>query len=510
MTAVRIDIDKLAAQGLTLRLEDPEGRPRTIGLGPSGAVTGYYHLEADAHRIRAVASHALTLTRSEWHEAAFGLLVPAHAVAKGVRVDLTIPRGGGRPLGLIAVASLEAAAIELHAEALGSEPIVVEGVEVDGAKLTFEDGGIAFEAKRVSAALITLSVGGLSVTLEGVSIARPLHFEDGRLELKGLLVELARVVGQGFSAEVTHLELPRLVELQAGNLRVERVLVGGTEVEVDLARLLARPSPAAASAVTAPRALPDLGLLDQLNGKLDVDVTADTTIPLIGRRRATHHFRVAIDGGAIDFKRLEKNLAALEDSVLDFVVKDDELRLVKDIPLVPWDTKTLVFWPLAEDERELARKNRVRLRRLAHYRLPPGSAPKRPSAKPGLEVRSLCFDNIDLDVKLRGPASLALAGVALRLGDERHAAIGRLRVSGSVQHHARGKPVPTTLRIDAENLHASLSGVELPGGATLTLGALALGAIDGATVTFADVKPSALRLVLRDTVLRGLSHARRG
>src|SRR5690606_38543108 len=117
------------------------------------------------------------------------------------------------------------------------------------------------------------------------------------------------------------------------------------------------------------RAPLDLGFLDRLRGRIHLDVVTDIRLPIIRTRRATHTVRLEVRDGMIEYKRLEKGLAPLEDAVLDFAIRKGRLVLEKDIPLIPFDRRTLVSWPLEEDERRLADGGWVRLARLARPRV---------------------------------------------------------------------------------------------------------------------------------------------
>lgn len=110
-----------------------------------------------------------------------------------------------------------------------------------------------------------------------------------------------------------------------------------------------------------------LGVLDRLSGHVNVDLGLDLTVPVIGRRRATHEFRVPVDAGTIDYRRLEDNLSTLEDSLLDFSVRDEGLVLEVGIPFLPTrgKGKPIVVWTLDGSDRDLAHQQRVRLSVLA-------------------------------------------------------------------------------------------------------------------------------------------------
>ena len=158
------------------------------------------------------------------------------------------------------------------------------------------------------------------------------------------------------------------------------------------------------------------------DGHLDVDLDLDLAVPILGRRRATHEFRIPIDGGTIDYRKLEDNLSTLEDSLLDFSVRDEGLVLEVGIPLLPTRGrgKPIVTWPLDAADRELAEHQRVRLSVLSrpdvnHRGDDNGDGDDKPS-KFGLRKAKL--DKLDIALALapaeaspiRSLGSLALTG----------------------------------------------------------------------------------------------------
>jgi len=252
-----------------------------------------------------------------------------------------------------------------------------------------------------------------------------------------------------------------------------------------------------------------LELLDQLRGKVDVDLTADATLPLIGQRRATHHFRIPISNGTLNFRRLEKSLSALEDAVLDFAVREGKLVLEKDIPLVPFDRKTLVAWTLDAAERKLADKQMVRLRRLLRFELPRRNEPV--EAEPSsVELRELLFDNIEMLLDLGGPARLELpSGGSLRAGSHKEAAIESLRVRGAVRYQTKvGAAEHTTLQLESKRLNFGLDEINI-GAHALSSSEVQVAAIAPSKLSFSGARPGSLSTVLRDTLVRGFRFGRR-
>ena len=207
-----------------------------------------------------------------------------------------------------------------------------------------------------------------------------------------------------------------------------------------------------------------LDVLDRLTGHVNVDLGLDLTVPVIGRRRATHEFRIPIDAGTIDYRQLEDNLSTLEDSLLDFSVRDEGLVLEVGIPFLPTrgKGKPIVTWSLDEADTALAHDKRVRLSVLTRPNLPskadkgenPDEAETDDKSSP-VSVRKA--HAAALDVKLAvAPAESFLVR-----------SVGILELAGDVTYAADESP-EGTLRGVAQNVE--------------------LGAIDAGRVSFAGLR----------------------
>src|SRR5690606_31675043 len=148
-----------------------------------------------------------------------------------------------------------------------------------------------------------------------------------------------------------------------------------------------------------PRRRLDLDFLDRIDGRLDVDLTVDVTLPVLGSRRKTHHFRVPIAKGTINYKDLEGDLAKLEDAFIDIEVRGRQLAIERRIPLIPGSEKPLVLFDLEPDEVAMAHERLVRLATLGTLRLPPRSDEGRSS----VQLRELDFGNVDVALEVAPP-----------------------------------------------------------------------------------------------------------
>jgi hypothetical protein len=461
---MRIDAQKLAAQGLKLNL-DRDGLRRRVELAPSHGVTGHYASDDEHIRIVARATPFLHASKLAWQLESLMVELVASAELEEVTIDLDIPRDERRTSGTLLAERVRLDGLSLQL-ASSEHPIKLEGIEIQSLAIELGDSGTRVRAARVSIESMSLTVGEMELRAEGLAI--------GQLDVAG------------------------------GDVAASAAVVSRLKLHHPNVRAWWGPDDDGAQKKDEKREPLDLSLLDGLGGRLDVDLTADTTLPLIGQRKATHHFRIPISEGTIDFKGVEHNLSALEDSVLDFVVKGGELRLVRDIPLLPWDAKTLVYWPLDADELELASRQRVRLRRLMSYQLPASDAPaKKSDEKSGVQIRAVHMDNLVLEVSLSGPSQLAVAGGRLRLGSADRPAIGSLSLQGNVHYDAKGEPALTSLELEAKHWVLALVGLAI-GERRLDADEVLLAKLSDTSLAFRGLSPGELQATLSELALRGV------
>ncbi|HEX5658459.1 MAG TPA: hypothetical protein VFX59_14755, partial [Polyangiales bacterium] len=290
--------------------------------------------------------------------------------------------------------------------------------------------------------------------------------------------------------------------------RLGQARFGKLAVEVELT------SSASEGAPSKPASKPlfDYAVLDGLSGHLNVDVHVDIALPIIQHRRATHELRIPIDEGSIDYRKLESNLRPLEDSLIDFSVRDGGLVLEVGLPLIRTRGrgKPILRWDLSPADLELAEERRVRLAVLPNVRSasansePPKEKEKEKDEdkESSVRLRELSLENIDAVLNLAPEPS---KGTALR-----ELSFAALELSGGVHHDPEGTPREGTLRGDLKNLRVVLAG--LPLGASALRGELGLAALNELAVRFLDLKPQKVRAQLEQLTLKdvALSEAQPG
>jgi hypothetical protein len=466
---VKLDADKLRTDGLRLELPARDGETHRLELGPSGGVTGTYEHTAERIGLRSIRGEEMELTELVWHLSQGRVSAPSGLKLTEVFIDAEIARGEikrrSRFVGTIRAGRAWAPSLRLQ---LGA-PVELGEVQIEGLRLDVHgDGTLELQTESVQTSQAHLERDPFELTFSGLALPSGLEYRDNNLALP--LIKAANV---------------------DFNVRLD----GG---EGQTATTSAQTTPKSKGKGSQRKPL-DLRLLDGLNGHVNVDLAVDATVPIIRRRQATHRFRIPIQGGTLNYRRLERDLSTLEDAFLDFRVKEGNLILEKNIPMVPWDNKTLVYWELPEKDRTLAEQRVVRLSTLTRPIVP--SARKEEEVeqgKKGIVLRKLGFENVSVDLGLDGPSTLSLpSGGIVHLGSAEDPALGRIQVRGDLVYVPDTETAATQLAVEAERIHGGVE--ELPlGGYRLNVDSVGLRAAEQVTVVFSGVRPQSVKGRLRD------------
>lgn len=363
----------------------------------------------------------------------------------------------GEGVGLLRFASARLRSFELHT---ASMHVRVPELSVSG--LLVDWGGSAFrlEAELAEAAVLTLEQAGRTLRAGGVALSA-LHSLGAELTLGRVALERLEVQAD-------------LTPTQGEGERTEKASGGPL----------------------------DLRLLDALAGRLHVDVRVDLTVPFLGRRQATHALRLGLEEGTLDYREFEHCLATLEDSLLDFSVREGALVLERGIPLLSTRGrgKPILIWELGADDLARAERRRVRLSLLPHYRLAGRSDSEAPRESEGgpsaFQLRSLSL--LDIDAALSSTEAVAQGPIS-------DLTFSRLRVTGELHHDPDGVPHPGLLRVTGESLQTTLSALAL--GTRRLSARLELATLPQAELAFAGLRPRSLTgaveaLTLTDLALK--------
>jgi hypothetical protein len=500
---MELDVSKLAAEGLRLELDGPNGASRRVVVEPAAGVSGRYRSNEAAHGVDASCDGTLLLSEVRWPGDGYELKV-SDARLDRAAADLKIERETMATTGQVGARELLIEKLELIG--LLPAPVILRKAALERPGLALGDKALALVCKHAVIERVEIHVADLSIVIHGI-------------KLEGVRVRR----GQGVWLILADNVRARRLQIQRGDVTfvaedVEAQTLGVDGKVVRLARIFA-PRAHLGAARLASRVTPqtdgdeapaklDLSALDGLDGKIDVDLTADATVPFIGRRRATHHFRVAVDSGTINYRQLEHSLSTLEDAVLDFRLRDSDLVLERDIPLM---SKVLVSWPLEPREMGLAQRHLVRVARLFDYRVETngtedggeddGGQPEEESN--GFELRELAFDGLDVRLSLAGGNTVALPGGGrLELGRDGSPALDELSVKGVLRHRI-GASERTKLSVGAVGVNVALEAIPL-WGRTLGVSALTVGSVERGSIRFVGLAPDGADATLKDLELSSL------
>lgn len=491
---MRIELGELAAHRLNLDLpaSEPGALTRELRVESAEALSGTLITGADGFRLSDVGSARLALSKLHWSFGRLGLATDQAAVLSELTANV---HDAGEQLDIaLAVDALDA--VELRLE-LGNMRICAQ-VHARALKLASREGVGLLTAEHAVFNAFELRAGTLHLALPELKVSQlvidwggeELHFEAGTLDASALSLARAGVALRGSGLDVAALRVTGS-QIKLGLLRL-----GQLDVQAELprpsadSRQLGRPETASEAAQTAPKAPAeelDYGLLDGLAGQLDVDVDLDLAVPIIGHRQAVHALRIAIDQGALNYRQLEHSLARLEDSLLDFSVRDGGLVLERGLPLISTRGrgKPILIWDMEAADLALAEQHRVRLAVLPKFRFASAGQSQPPreddggSGSGGIKLLHVWFENIDAALKLsQNPASADGPLSDLTFAD--------LTVRGAVRHDPDGPARAGTLALTLAQLRTSLRSLAL--GSQHLSGRLELAALRETTIDLAGLQ----------------------
>ncbi|HTM21217.1 MAG TPA: hypothetical protein VL172_11940 [Kofleriaceae bacterium] len=355
--------------------------------------------------------------------------------------------------------------------------------------------------EQVEVAPLQLGLGRTSVRADKVRIEKARTPGDGQqatlLVADRMLGDNLVLAGAGFTMTVASFEAREGVRLKrSGALIAQQLALEG--VRFEFPDILAIGKRDGEPADRPAREKLRWEILDQLEGHLNVDLLVDLTGPIVGRREETHHFRVVIENGAIDYERLEGDVHWLERSFVDIHVADDKLELRRNIPLIPFSGKPLVHWPLDEEGLKLARANKVRLRNLLDWELPEEERERRAGGS-RVKLNRVVAQNIDIALALAEPAWLDLGRLGrVRLAPAAEHGPPRAAITGELDHEAEQEARPTRLEAAVGPLEGALERLRL-GAIELTSARLSPEKLR-AELVWDEMRPTAL-VVVADRLL---------
>lgn len=494
---MRIDLKQLAVDGLTLNLPG-EGPSQTVGVRSAEGLSGSFETATDGFRLSDMACHALVLEALTLRFGSVGLALEGTGGMRGVKVDASSTAG---------VLTSRARADRLEAARLtitvGDTLALTAELCADAFELGLDgsDGFVA--ASEAALASISLRTGTVEVSAPALHCTKlRVGWGTAGFQLEAELAHAGALTAIVGPSEVRAGETTlRGLAIHAGEIHLTSGEIGSLQVQAPLGSGGAK-EPSAPHAVASARPTLDYRLLDELFGHIHADVHVDMTVPVIGRRRATHSVRIAVDQGTVDYRALEHSLSALEDSILDFSLREGALVLELGVPLLSTRGrgKPLLIWDLDESDYTLAEQRRVRLAVLPKLRVAGGDKNDRPSepdreSKSSFALRQMVVSPIDVEVALRPAAAPRDAAIETLT-------LSQLKVTGELQH-VPGTEKPGRLYVTGGALATRI--VDMAVGTSALSATLEVGEVDETQVAFAGLRPTAVQGALARVVLRDVA-----
>jgi hypothetical protein len=397
-----IRLEQLDASDFALELPASErAGDRAITLGKVGGLRGKLHVDPDVVRLDDTHADSGVVAAMSWPLRGGVLVVTeAPAALSSVELDLVSPRRGAGPL------SLDARVGHLDAERVGltsGSAALRCAIHGSAIQLSIAEGELSAGAATVGAADIDLTLGDLR--LRGALSAGELKIQshDGHTTVRATSASASELslVTEHTTLILRGVELDGGIAIKGRDVRIDRAAVAEAEIEVSFPRrppVEPEPPPPPEppelderpDTTPLPGGLPipegvdlrddivwngalpifDLRDLDRLAGKIEVGLVVNAQLPVVGKYNLARTFKIPIDDGALDFVEVERQLSTLEDAFIDFAVREGQLVLKRDIPLLPTRGKTLVSWPLSPVEQALAQNRVIRLRALPRIQVP--------------------------------------------------------------------------------------------------------------------------------------------
>lgn len=393
-----IRLEQLDANGFTLELPANErSEHRTLQLGKVGGLKGGLHIDAGVVRLDDCHADGGVVAALDWPLAQGTLTAAAPTSLGSVDLEMVLPRRGAGPINLTTrIGHVEADELTLQTAAMALR-CAMEGSAIE-LSLAERDLGISAATLGSSSIDVALATAAIRGALSAGEVKIQSH--DGHTAIRAGSASASELTLASERATLTlrRVELTGGVTVKGRDVRINDAVIGELEIEVSFPGKDA-PQPIEAvelepgerpDATPLPGGIPipegvelrddivwngaapifDLRDLDRLTGKIEVGVVVKAQLPVVGQYNLNRTFKIPIDDGALDFVEVERQLSTLEDAFIDFAVREGQLVLKRDIPLLPTRGKTLVSWPLSPVEQALAQNRVIRLRALPRIQVP--------------------------------------------------------------------------------------------------------------------------------------------
>lgn len=389
--------------------------------------------------------------------------------------------------------SLELQTVRARAHVRAEEILI----KLDGRGGRITAGSLTLMDAHCRVRSLNVRLGVLSVT--GLKVA----WDSGRPRIEAIKAHAKDVCIErgGLQINIAAIDLPEGLRVH-DSVEIDSVLVGAIELSMDELKKQPEevdpqtPVESEPTTVEGPVLGLDYSIFDTINGDLDVDATLATTLPVLGKRTATHHFRIPVHGGIINYKDFESGLSDLEDAFINMRLRGNKLVIERDIPLIPGFHKPIITWALEPGDLALAKKHLVRLRTLPSYVFAGASDDDEERAKKSsVKLHRLDFDNISVGLSLDETAVLKSGQGSLR------AHIDEIQLAGSLHFDPDDDEdvVPTALSAKAKGLGTVAEGLLVRG--HLLNARLDIGSLESFRLGFDQLRPTKLDFALKNSSL---------
>jgi hypothetical protein len=504
---MRIDLQDLSTARLALELPGPAGEERVLVLRDAHELFGVLESSPEGVSLSGARARGLAIESLEWRTPSVHLCTGSSAEVSGLGAELSFARTSQS--GMRAHSGrIEAEAVDRTTLSVNPAAHRVAGtVSASALALSLDPDTAALSVATLVCEEVQSAIAGLLFRVAHTSMTQVSARVSGRGQpgrathatLGATTITRAAANGRGVDVSVRDVVFSRGLEcrLERQTLSAPVLTIGEITVAMaDIPSLLdsanaGTAEPAAADPVAgSPPWLAerfDASQLDRLTGHLRADIEVDASLPVIGRRVATHELRLPIADGMLNYKQLESGLSALEDAVLDFELKGEALVLERDLPVIR-RRKDLVRWPLStEHDRFLATQKSVRLRTLiAPVVLVPADADS------AIEVARVAVRDLEFEFS----ATRNDGGQALGPGAFTDLEIGSARVAGELTF-AVGDAPEGQLELDLESLSVLVRDFEVAG-LYIEHARVFIGQVAGARLGFSGLAPRTLDATVRD------------
>lgn len=426
---MRIALENLSTARLAFSVPGIGNRPQVLEFSELLGIFGQLERSVEQITLAGIRVQRATVSGLDWLVGDIHLLSGLPVTTEDVAADMNIPvavtaersvdgpleraaeanAGASSPVGRLTCGEIDASSVS--AALLGHR--VTGGLVVRGLEWAGQRDGWQAQLSELRAAQVQTVIAGLVARL-GSAVATHMHvtrLSSGRMTASVARVSVAKPSAQGRGIQVSAEELSvseglRLADESPGEspgespdesaasvcVVVPLAIVRGVSVTIeDFSGLLGERE----SSGRTLEELFDVTQLDRVSGQVHVDVTMDADLPVLGKRVATHEFRVPVSDGVFNYRQLERGLSTLEDSVIDFETRANQLVLERDIPVVGM-RKDLVRWHLpTEQDQFLAKAKSVRLRTLLR---PEIVRDEQQSEKSELVIRRVSVGNLSVEL----------------------------------------------------------------------------------------------------------------